>query len=276
MKKNTRKLLVIVMCVVSFTACKKDQMTPTEPIESKSNGNASLIQPASTYILQRRGYDSLEYYSDGRLAKVFGQFGYTVYNYAGFGVIKTKTYENNLLAGEDTYQTDVATGRVFEHEKIGYTNAPTGAIVTTNVYKFTYDAQGRLSNRYNKNKPNERRIFTYNADGNVTQIKSYNESNQLVFTYNYSYSANVPKNKLKLNVEYHGIDLFLDIFGKVSKDMPQHQSCKSEAQNDLIWSEWLTYTTNNDGYPVNFTRFDFVQNKMKGTVEFRYKPVRKM
>jgi hypothetical protein len=276
MKRNTQKLMLIVMCALSFAACKKDQLTPEEPMSRQSNGNASLMQPAPTYTLTRRGTDSLEYYNDGRLGKVIHQFGYTVYNYVGFNSIVAKTYENGLLAHEDKYQVDVATNRVFEHESIGYTNAPSGAIVTTNVYKFTYDADGRLYKKYKKDTPNDRQVFAYDADGNLKDIKSYNAANQLVTTYMYSYSASVPKNKLKLNVEYQGLDLFLNIFGKVSKDMPQHQSCRLASTNELITSEWLTYTINNDGYPTIFTRFDFINNKMKPSVEFRYKPIRKM
>jgi hypothetical protein len=276
MKTNRKRLVAIVLCAISFTACKKEQMTPMEPMDKISNGNASLMNPAPVYTLQRRGHDSLMYYNDGRLSKVIGQFGYTVYNYVGFNTIVAKTYENGLLGNQDTYYVDVASGRCYEHEAIGYTNAPSGAIVTTNVYKFEYDAQERLSKRYKKDEPNDREMYTYDADGNLKEIKSYNKANVLVTTNLYSYSASVPKNKLKLNVEYQGLDLYLKIFGKVSKDMPQHQSTRLASSNELIYSEWLTYTMNNDGYPTNFTRFDFIHNKMNGSVDFRYKPVRKM
>ena len=71
MKRNTQKLMMIVLCTLGFVACKKDQLTPVEPMDTVSNGNASLMQPAPAYTLTRRGTDSLEYYSDGRLAKVY-------------------------------------------------------------------------------------------------------------------------------------------------------------------------------------------------------------
>lgn len=72
-------------------------------------------------------------------------------------------------------------------------------------------AQGRLYKKYKKYQPNERRVFTY-APGNISTVKSYSSAN-----------------KLNLFVEKQGIDMFLPIFGKASKEMPEHQYCKLAA-----------------------------------------------
>jgi YD repeat-containing protein len=277
MKRNTQKLMLIVMCALSFAACKKDQLTPEEPMNAKSNGNASLIQPAPTYTLTRRGTDSLEYYNDGRLAKVIHNFGYTQYNYGGFGAIIAKTYGNgNLLEHQDIYQIDAATGRTYEQESKGFTNAPSGAIVTTNVYKFVYDGQGRLTKKYNKDKPNERLEFFYNADGNLIEIKRYSSTNEFWLKHVYGYDATAPANKLKLNPEKQGFDMFLPIFGSFCKKMPTVKAGINPLGSLATMSESYIYSVNNDGHVTKFDRLDNMKNKMLAeTVVFNYKPIRK-
>jgi hypothetical protein len=270
MKKNTRNLLLIVMCALSFTACKKDQMMPSpgENTVTASNGNAALLTPAPTYILQRRGTDSILYNGDGRVAKVIHQFGYTQYSYAP-GFITAKKYGNGLLEHEDLYSIS-GDGRVVEQVSTGYTNSPTGAIVTTHVYKFGY-TNHRLGKKYRKDAPNMRQEFAYDGTGSLVNIKSYNSNNQLVMTYTYG-SSNVA-NKLKLNVEKQGLDMYLPIYGTPSKQMVEHQTSKL-ADGTLIGDEWLSYSVNGDGYPISFDRWDAMQNKATGTVIFRYKPMR--
>ena len=277
MNKNFRAIFGIVVCTLTFTACKKDQLpTQEETTTAQAGNNAAFLQPAPQYTLTRRGTDSLVYFGDGRLGKVIHQFGYTQYNYGGFNnAIVTKRYANGLLEHQDTYHLDVATGRTYEQESKGYTNSPNGAIVTTNIYKFVYDGQGRLLKKYNKAKPNERLDFFYNADGNLHEIKKYNSANEFWLKHVYGYDQSAPSNKLKLNPEKQGFDMFLPIFGSFSKKMPTVQAGINPLGSLFTMSESFIYTLNNDGYVTNFDRLDNMQNKLKTeSVVFSYKPIR--
>jgi hypothetical protein len=270
MNRKFQALVGIAMCALTFAACKKDHLPSSEEtMAAKANGNANFIQPAPTYTLVRRGTDSLYYYEDGRLGKVIHQFGYTQYNY-GFNTVIAKNYGNGLLQHEDIYQIDVATGRAYEQESKGYTHTTSGYILTTKVYKFEYNAQGSLSKKYKKDAPNERQVFTY-APGNILTVKSYSSANQLIATYTFV-TGSTP-NKLNLFVEKQGIDMFLPIFGKAIKDMPEHQSCKL-ANGFTTFDEWMTYDVNSDGHITNVNRFDGLKNQQMTPVVFRYKSVR--
>ena len=277
MNKNIRAIVGIAVCAFSFTACKKDQLpVQEETMAASANVNEALIQPAPEYTLTRRGTDSLVYFDDGRLGKVIHKFGYTQYNYGGFNnTIVAKRYANGLLEHQDTYHLDIATGRTYEQESKGYTNSPNGAIVTTNVYKFEYDGQGRLTKKYNKAKPNERLQFFYNADGNLHEIKKYNSANEFWLKNVYGYDQSAPANKLKLNPEKQGFDMFLPIFGTFTKKMPTVQAGINPLGSLFTMSESLIYTVNNDGHVTNFDRYDNMKNKIKTeSVVFRYKPIR--
>lgn len=66
--------------------------------------------------------------------------------------------------------------------------------------------------------------------------------------YNYGFFP-IP-NKLNVFVEKPGIDMFLPIFGKAIKDMPEHQTCKL-ANGFTPFDEWMTDFSDLPSYPVS-------------------------
>ena len=119
MKKLVYSLLTITAASFTIISCKKESVPDNAKPATDLAPNAGLrgggtLPTPKTYILTRRGKDSLTYYNDGRLAKVQHTANtFTQYNY-GFNTIIAKKWVGNQLDEETTYQLDVQTGKAFE------------------------------------------------------------------------------------------------------------------------------------------------------------------
>jgi YD repeat-containing protein len=273
MKKIINSLLLIASVSSLMTACKKENLTSNEnqpeaaPSAISNGRGGGVIANQKTYTLTRRGNDSLVYLRDGRLGKVINSATkYVQYSYGG-NTINTKTFENNVLQEETTYQLDSNTGRTIESTKKAYSYYSLGTVVTTTIHKYTYDGSGRLTSKYNKNKPNERYDYYQGSDSYMIEV--YSSNNSRVYTHDYTI-VNKVLNKLKLNPEKSGLDIYLKIFGTVSKYINTSQATLQESTHTWIFAENLEYTYNADGYPTQFIRKDLVNGAPPKTEIFNY------
>jgi hypothetical protein len=76
--------------------------------------------------------------------------------------------------------------------------------------------------------------------------------------------------KLHLNPEFLGLDLYLNIFGTFSKNLPQKFIIDNYATQKVSMHQEHRYTRNADGYPVKFERYNALTQKTMSTVDFGY------
>jgi YD repeat-containing protein len=272
MKKIIHSLLLIASVSALMTACKKENLTPNEnqidtaPSAISNGKGAGVIANQKTYTLTRRGGDSLAYLRDGRLWKVINSATkYTQYSY-GSSTINAKTFVNDVLQEETTYQLD-ANGRAIESTKKAYSYYNLGTVITTTIYKYTYDGSGRLTSKYNKNKPNER--YDYYQGGDSFIIDVYSSNNTHLYSHHHTI-VNKVLNKLKLNPAKSSLDIYLKIFGTVSKYVTTSQSTMQMSTQTWISGESHEYTFNADSYPTQFIRKDLLNGAPPKTEIFNY------
>jgi hypothetical protein len=82
--------------------------------------------------------------------------------------------------------------------------------------------------------------------------------------------------KLHLNPEFLGLDLYLNIFGTFSKNLPQKFIIDNYATQKVDLKQEHRYTRNADGYPVKFERYNALTQKTMNTVDFGYMANRKV
>jgi hypothetical protein len=272
MKKVRNSFLLILAAVLTLASCKKEELTaptpttqPNEVAESRSGGG---LVPAPVYTLTKHDNDSLTYYNDGRLAKVqHNAFTYTQYNY-GFNTITAKTFSGNQLEKEVTYQIDAQTGRVFESHSKAMTYYSIGNVVNEKWHKYEYDAEGHLKKKYNKYKPNERASFSWGEDGNLVTIYFRDEYNEILYHLRYTRAAET--DKLKLQPQRSGLDPYLKIFGKGSKNMIVYEQRFQPGEQNPDIFEHFTHLYNADGYPTSCTVTNANTNKRIDSYSFSY------
>jgi hypothetical protein len=285
MKKNLQQIIALAVLAVAIVSCKKEQLDAPPSDATTANEQAtpaitSGLIAAPTYKLVKRGTDSVFYYNDGRLAKVKRLTSYTKYNY-GFNTILSKSYSNsNLLEEEITYKIDVATGRVYESLHKSYSNYSGGSVVTTKTWGYEYFANGLLKKRWNKNTPNEKVVTIYNVpEYEFAGAQFYNASGVYTHSLTAFYGlaqTTLYADKLHLNPEFLGLDLYLNIFGNFSKNLVQLYVMQNNSPQQIVMKQEHRYTRNADGYPVKFERFNALTQKTAGIVDFGYQANRIM
>jgi hypothetical protein len=262
MKKLNHSLLLIAAASSLMVACKKETFTPNEndltaspSAASNQKNDGALIASAQTYKLTRKGGDSLIYNRDGRLGKVMKDpANYTVYTY-GINSIRAKRYMSNTLWDEVFYILDPNTGRAIESTRKQYLWLGNDVNITYSGEVYVYDATGRLTSKYNKNKPKER--FVYLQENDDFKVDVYTADDTYKYRHLYPSSTKV-ENKLKLNPEKSGLDVYLKIFGTVSKYLPSAQLTLDIATLKWISNESHQYTFNAEGYPTKLVRTDIL------------------
>jgi hypothetical protein len=187
---------------------------------------------------------------------------YTVYTY-GINSIRAKRYMSNTLWDEVFYILDPNTGRAIESTRKQYLWLGNDVNITYSGEVYVYDATGRLTSKYNKNKPKERFVYVQANDNFTVDVYTADD------TYKYSHYHMLGlkvENKLKLNPEKSGLDVYLKIFGTVSKYLPNGQHTMDIATLKWISAENHEYTFNADGYPTKLVRTDIL-NRAPSTRE---------
>ncbi len=274
MKKLINSLLLIASASLLMVACKKESIAPNEndltavpSAASDQRGSGGLIASQQTYKLTRKGADTLIYNRDGRLGKVMKDpANYTVYTY-GINSITAKRYMNNTLWDEVFYKLEPGTGRATESTRKQYLTVGNINNITYSGEVYVYDATGRLTSKYNMNKPKERFVYTQAGDNFTVDV--YAADDTYKYSHYYPMSAKV-SNKLKLNPEKSGLDVYLKIFGTVSKYIPSGQLTMDIATQTWISTENHNYTFNTDGYPTQLIRKDVLNSAAPITETFAY------
>jgi hypothetical protein len=275
MKKLLPSLLLIAAVSSLMVACKKESLAPNDndltanpSAASSQRGNGGVLASQKTYKLTRKGADTLIYNRDGRLGKVMKDpANYTVYTY-GINSITAKRYMSNTLWDEVYYQLDPGTGRALESTRKQYLTIGNINNITYSGEVYVYDATGQLTSKYNKNKPKERyTYFHQNNEGFKVDVYAADDT----YKYRHSYPTTYKViNKLKLNPEKSGLDVYLTIFGTVSKYLPDGELTLDIPT--MIWTSAEThkYTFNADGYPTKVVREDVLNGAAPITESFIY------
>ncbi|HEX2535104.1 MAG TPA: hypothetical protein VHK69_15270 [Chitinophagaceae bacterium] len=183
MKKTNFALWILTaVSTLTIVSCSKEDMkTGAKPAEFQAaEGQVTgVINAAAKYTLVKRGYDSIAYHADGRIASVQSPMGKTVYTYGGFGEIYAKTISGNQVDRLDTFKTN-PDGKVFWSREKAFTYYSGGTVVVDKVSKYEYDAGGHLIKKYNVHLPNEATTFQYNAAGDLTDVWSMDKNGVVI------------------------------------------------------------------------------------------------
>jgi hypothetical protein len=274
MQQFIKGLFMIGSLALVFTSCKKEELNsaPQPPVEAMASARGGVLPAAPVYQLTKLGSDSLVYYNDGRLAKVLhGRAGSTQYNYTGFNTVVAKKYSgtNSQPDQEIVYQVDVKTGNVYESAHTEYTTFNGGALAVKTTYKYEYNVNGQLTKKYNKDKPNERAEFTWGNE-DLSQIRFYDKDNK---EYKIVQYGNVwVKTALRIHLPSTGIDVYLNKFGKPTKNAAGVESIYDPAigLSTPVSHIYFGYTMNADGYPVKCNQQDANTWQIINTLYYGY------
>lgn len=274
MKKVFNGFLFTAMLALSITACKKDIQPnaanePNAPSESAAIANGNRVAPGTAPRLTKVDNDSLIYANDGRLAKVqHSASSFTQYTYS-FNYITAKTFDGSDLTKKIVYQLDLQTDRVVESEEHKYSYpAPNVTIHDQKWFKFEYDAEGHLKKKYNKYQTYERSNFSWGADGNLVTVYFHDQYNEIL--QHIWYGRSVETDKLNLQPVRSGLDPYLKIFGKGSKNMMHILQRYPSSGSTPDFTEYHNFQFNAGGYPTSCTIVDAATNKRIDSYSFQY------
>lgn len=189
-----------------LSSCQNENDTALEPHTptTVSDRNAKTSQAAG--LLVKDGGVNLSYQGSGVLWKEIYANAYSEFIYAP-QLITAKGYKYGNPSTEYKYTLDT-----FGH---------CVQSVTDKTYIYEYNASGQLTRFYNKNQPNERRVFTYTTDAtgwkkSLSTVTFYDESGTKTKELKFSYGAPgiVPdKYPVAPNVFPDGVSKYLPIFG---------------------------------------------------------------
>lgn len=150
--------------------------TPQTP-ETTSDRNAKTNQAVG--LLIKDGQVDLSYNGSGVLWKEIYATAYSEFIYAP-QLITAKGYKYGNPSAEYKYTLN-ASGRCVQS-------------VTNKTYIYEYNTNGQLSRWYNKDKPNERRVFSYVTDAtgwkkSLSMVTFYDESGTKTKELKFSYGS---------------------------------------------------------------------------------------
>lgn len=276
MKKVLASLVVITTTALLMTSCKKEVMpapvenaaTPMNEAEAGRIGGSPIS--VLTKTLTKLDKDSLHYDGSGRLVKVqHSPTRFTTYTYA-FNYITSETFADGKTEDKRIYQLN-AEGRVTESEEHRY-SYPSANVTWHDQkwFKYEYDAEGHLKEKFNKYQPKQRTQFGWGPTGNLASIYFYDENNEMLYRLHFAYVGYA--NKLKLNPVRSKLDPYLCIFGKGSVSMTSHEIRYQPGTNTPDMSENFTYVLNADGYPTSCTVVNLLTNRRIDQFAYGYKP----
>ncbi|GAB3543669.1 hypothetical protein [Spirosoma fluminis] len=236
---------LLITCLLS--ACQ------TEKLVSPVGSSAQAPDPAATLTsadgaptrinrkLIKHDGSKLLYNADDRLWKIIDNPNeYTEYSYSP-GTLVSIHYKNGQKTSQITHTLN-ADGRCTSSKHV--------SALDNKTYKYEYNAQGRLSKRYNANAVNERHEYEYDGNGELVMFKTFDSGNLkgVEITFGYSVPGEpIQVDRYRLNsVLLAPLDEHLPIFGAFTKHLIRRVTYKACGNNDVV--EYLyTYTLNNDG-----------------------------
>ncbi|MDR7041218.1 hypothetical protein J2Y45_000747 [Dyadobacter sp. BE34] len=188
-------------------ACQPENNTVPAPQtpETTSDRNAKTAQAVG--LLIKDGQVDLSYQGSGVLWKEIYATAYSEFIYAP-QLITAKGYKYGIPPAEYKYILDTF-GRCVQS-------------VTNKTYIYEYNTNGQLSKWYNKDKPNERLVFSYVTDAtgwkkSLGMVTFYDESGTKTKVLKFSYGAPeqvIPdKYPLTPDILPDGISRYLPVFG---------------------------------------------------------------
>ncbi len=251
--------------------------TPTPTVQNLDGGISAGIP--KKYTLTIHGQGSLTYLGDGRLQKVTYKPGTYLYNHTAYSYgllqVKTTSYAGNQVGEENTYFTDVNTGRCYESNEKSYVFYSFGSIMNEQDYVYSYNAAGQLTSRARKNNPAQRTAYTFNAAGDLSKTTTYGANGiataETTFTYALSAADPLLTDRYLLNAGLSDLpNPYLRIFGKLSKHLVKRITKKSQPGNQLHFDFTYSYTLNADGYVTEQKMLNTPNNALIGTTPYCY------
>lgn len=250
-----------LVLALGLSSCQKDQqLEPQAPVAHADNDRAKYV--GNIYTLTKHGNASLTYDAAERLKQV---------TYAGGGVSHVDYSYGTLRTGENyaravSYLSSTgkinsdcifllnASGRCYEERQLMYFYFGGNTSSQLDVYRYDYDAQGRLTKRYDKNNPNQHYEYFFNADGDLTKVITHAPntgvpSAETTFSYTEYVGAPLRNDRYPLNELVNGLpEDYLRIFGKASKHLAYRQVYKNLYSNTVQSDRSFAYFFNADGY----------------------------
>jgi hypothetical protein len=262
--KNILKFALVLS--IGIASCQKEEnlVAPAqkadEAADAKLRENMSPNAPTKHQLI-KHGNTKLAYYPDGTLQKVtYGASTrgsattFTTYKYNANYIIAT-LYYNNKIGQETTYLLGTS-GRCYESKQLDYIPmGPNAYQVKESNFSYTYNSKGQLDTRTNKKSVNEKTVFIWNADGDLTKMTGYNfrngqayESVKSVSTLYYDQPTGDPilANLAPINCEAANLpDPYLMVFGRSSKHL-----VKLVTENTVLGGSYYVYALNPEGYVI--------------------------
>ncbi|RRB04881.1 DUF4595 domain-containing protein [Larkinella rosea] len=280
---NLTKLsaLALSIALLSLSSCENHQLAPSAPLPS-SEVRASetagfstddiIVTVAKKHTLVKHGTATLAYDAAGKLVKVTDGNRTTTYTHSA-GKIGVLTLVSGVKTEEGNYYLD-ANGRCTHSDVAGFTVEYGIPVKTLNWFKYDYDAKGRLAKRYHDIYPNMRVEFAYNADGDLTEVKEFDNPNNVIQknTYEYQYAgSSILTDNNRLNAtEVVKLDPYLRIFGKTSKHLVRRLKINRPVYNGINNDYRFGYTMNADGYPTVAQKYNVSNGALLQTSIFEY------
>lgn len=190
-----------------------DAIPVTQTPQATNDRNARTTQAAG--LLIKDGVVDLSYQGSGALWKEIYTNAYSEFIYAP-QLITAKGYKYGNLSSETKYTLD-AFGRCVQS-------------FTNKTYIYEYNASGQLTKWYNKDNPNEQRLFKYTVDAggwkkSLSTVTFYDGSGtktkELIFTYGAPGALIPDKYPVTPDLLPSGISRYLPIFGIFNTNLVQ-------------------------------------------------------
>jgi len=284
--KTTFKTLMVACfaTALGLSSCQKDlQPEPQAPAPSSHANDDRAKFVGNLYTLIKHGNASLSYDASGRLKKVTyapGAVSHVDYTYGAFRAggswIRTISY----LSASGKVNTDTKylldeSGRCFEEQQTIYWYPGGNTQSQLDVYKYEYNAQGYLKKRSDKNNPNQRYEYTFNAAGDLTKVTTHAPntgvpSGEMTYSYSEYVGAPLHNDRNHLNNLVNGLtDDYLAIFGKSSKHLVYGLKYKNLYSNAIDIDRSYNYYFNADNY-VTQQNITTVGEQPVYLIEYKY------
>lgn len=304
------KLVVTTSFALGLASCQENSLVlPDQPAVTSSESVNSTLSASLPNIckLTRHGRATLTYHSDGRLKRVAyeatarGTTKYRrEYNYDDADHrIDAYSYIDDKPVFYDAYWIDEATGLCHRSTQVGYLMTEENVAYynqheLTTMWYYTYTTKGQLKTCQHLYWDSSNRTeYTYNADDDLIKTTTYDRVgkqdgvavHELILTYDQNQSTRstmlVDKNPLNASWEHLPVthsqnegqpvpEVYLPIFGKLSKHLVASVTQTKLPTNQYISSSFFTYTLNADGYVTERKEIDLRKSTLLETKPFGY------
>lgn len=287
---KTSTAFLILALSLGLVSCNDNRLVVPDKrsIESARVGVNDITPTMPKYYkLSKYGDDNLTYYPDGRLKRVMdgpdvrgSLASRTEYSYSP-GIIKALTYSGTSLIVDQTYLVDVKTNRCYEFNELWYIYSNSDQTRQRNLV-FTYTDKGQLKTCSEKQSPQERTEYTYNADGDVIKAISYGAPqfayspialDETTFAYDQPAGDPILTDLHAMNSDWITLpNYYLPIFGKLSKHLVKltiNKPLVIKPYLDVI-QHYYTYTLNADGYVTDRNTYSVSGGALLKTDSYKY------